>query len=168
MLEQKFMGYHRATSLSSQANPKGLYSIIAEESLVNSGWQSLAVSMHIDCISNSATLSSTFHCKVLFVHAYKWRKWHNIWSHSFSVTAFNYLMSLRSCGKGIAWYTAQCKMLLFCARTIVKVSSNFEVACLKEKKEKKKKEKHFGSWATSWFGTVYRLCDSTSWSLTQL
>ena len=46
-------------------------------------------------------------------------------------------------------------MLLFCAKTIVKESRKFELACLKKKKKKKKKkkEKHFGRLATFWFGT---------------
>jgi len=39
-------------------------------------------------------------------------------------------------------------MLLFCAKTIVKESRKFELACLKKKK--KKKEKHFGRLATFW------------------
>jgi len=43
-------------------------------------------------------------------------------------------------------------MLPFCAKTIVKESRKFELACLKKKK-KKKKEKHFGRLATFWFGT---------------
>jgi len=41
-------------------------------------------------------------------------------------------------------YTAHCKMLLFCVKTIVKESRNFELAHLK----KKKNEKHFGHLAT--------------------
>jgi len=40
-------------------------------------------------------------------------------------------------------------MLLFCAKTIMKESCKFELARLKEKK----KEKHFGSLVTFWFGT---------------
>jgi len=45
-------------------------------------------------------------------------------------------------------------MLLFCAKTIVKESRKFELACLKKKKKKKKKkEKHFGCLATFWFDT---------------
>ena len=47
----------------------------------------------------------------------------------------------------MGWCTAQCKMLLFCAKTIVKESRNFELARLKKKK-KKKKEKHFGRLVT--------------------
>ena len=50
-------------------------------------------------------------------------------------------------------------MLLFCAKTIVKESRKFELACLKKKKKKekkkkkkKKKEKHFGHLETFWFG----------------
>jgi len=48
-------------------------------------------------------------------------------------------------------------MLLFCAKTIVKVSHKFELAHLK----KKKKEKHFGHLATFWFGTFTMLFSAT-------
>jgi len=44
-------------------------------------------------------------------------------------------------------------MLLFYAKTIVKESRKFELACLK----KKKKEQHFGCLATFWFGTFAML-----------
>ena len=50
----------------------------------------------------------------------------------------------------MGWCTAQWKMLLFCAKTIVKESRKFEQARLKKKK---KKEKHFGRLVTFWFGT---------------
>ena len=43
----------------------------------------------------------------------------------------------------MGWCTAQCKMLLFCVKTIVKESHKFELARLR-----KKKEKHFGRLAT--------------------
>ena len=46
-------------------------------------------------------------------------------------------------------------MLLFCAKTIVKESRKFELAC--PKKKKKKKEKHFGRLVTFWFGTFAML-----------
>ena len=48
----------------------------------------------------------------------------------------------------MGWYTAQLKMLLFCAKTIMKESCKFELARLK-----KKKKKHFGCLATFWFGS---------------
>jgi len=51
-------------------------------------------------------------------------------------------------------------MLLFCVKTIVKVSRKFELARLKKKKKKKKKkkqEKHFGGLATFWFGSFTML-----------
>ena len=41
----------------------------------------------------------------------------------------------------MGWCTAQWKMLLFCAKTIVKDSRKFELARLKKKKKKKKKKK---------------------------
>jgi len=40
----------------------------------------------------------------------------------------NCLVRLQSCE--LDWCTAQCKMLLFCAKTIMKESHNFEPACL--------------------------------------
>jgi len=62
----------------------------------------------------------------------------------------------------MGWCTAQRKMLLFCAKTIVKESRRFELAHLKKKKKKKKKkEKHFGSLATFWFGTFAMLFSAT-------
>jgi len=42
-------------------------------------------------------------------------------------------------------------MLLFCAKTIVKESRKFELACLK------KEEKHFSRLVTFWFGTFAML-----------
>ena len=36
----------------------------------------------------------------------------------------------------MSWYTSQWKMLLFCAKTIVKESHKLELAHLKEKKKK--------------------------------
>jgi len=46
-------------------------------------------------------------------------------------------MRLQSCEKVMGWCTARCKMLLFCAKTVVKESRNFEPAHLKKKKERK-------------------------------
>jgi len=50
------------------------------------------------------------------------------------VTGLNCLVTLQSCEKATGWCTAQCKMLLFCAKTIVKESHSFELARLKKKK----------------------------------
>jgi len=50
----------------------------------------------------------------------------------------------------MGWCTAQWKILLFCAKTIVKESHKFELAHLKMKK---KEGKHFGCHATFWFST---------------
>jgi len=58
----------------------------------------------------------------------------------------------------MGWCTAQCKMLLFCVKTIVKDSRNFELARLKKKK---KKEKHFGHLVTFWFITFLMLFRAT-------
>ena len=59
----------------------------------------------------------------------------------------------------MGWCTAQSKMLLFCAKNIVKESRKFELARLKKKK---KKEKHFGCLVTFWFGTFTMLFSATS------
>jgi len=58
----------------------------------------------------------------------------------------------------MGWYTAQCKMLLFCTRTIVKESRNFERKNERKKERKKERtkeeeEKHFGHFAAFWIGT---------------
>jgi len=41
-------------------------------------------------------------------------------------------------------------MLLFCAKTIVKESREFELALSEEEEEERKKEKHFGRLVTFW------------------
>jgi len=69
---------------------------------------------------------------------------------------------LRTWKKAMGWCTAQWKMLLFCAKTIMKESRKFELAHLKKKKKKKKKkEKHFGRLATFWFGAFAMLFSAT-------
>jgi len=50
-------------------------------------------------------------------------------------------------------------MVLFCGKTIVKESREFELARLKKKK--KTKEKHFGHLVTFWFGTFAMLFSAT-------
>jgi len=41
----------------------------------------------------------------------------------------------------MGWCTAQCKMLLFCLKTIIKESPCFELAHLKKKVKKKERKK---------------------------
>ena len=43
--------------------------------------------------------------------------------------------------KVMVWCTAQCKMLLFCLKTIIKESPCFELAHLKKKVKKKERKK---------------------------
>jgi len=62
------------------------------------------------------------------------------------VISLNPLMRLLSFDKAMGWCTSQRKMLLFCAKTIVKESHN--LAHLKKKKKKKR---------TFWFGTLMML-----------
>ena len=65
--------------------------------------------------------------------------------------------------KAMARCTAQCKMLLFRARTILRDSDNTELARLKKKEEEeeRKKEKHLARFASSWFGTFSMLSRPT-------
>jgi len=62
--------------------------------------------------------------------------------------------------KAMGQCTAQCKMLLFRARIIVRDSDSTELARLK-KERKKKKEKHFARFASSWSGTFAMLSRAT-------
>ena len=52
-------------------------------------------------------------------------------------------MRLRSCQKAMGSCTAQCKMLLFCANTVVRESAKFELA-----RPKKGEEDFGGTFAT--------------------
>jgi len=65
-------------------------------------------------------------------------EWRRKGSHSCSVSGSNRLVRLQTWKKAMGWCTAQWKMLLFCAKTIVKVSCKFELARLKKKKKRKK------------------------------
>ena len=53
--------------------------------------------------------------------------------------------------------TAQCKMLLFCANTVVRESAKFELARLKKEED----ETDFGGLATFWRGTFATVIHDT-------
>ena len=57
----------------------------------------------------------------------------------------------------MSWCTAQWKMLLFCAKIIMKVSSKFELAHLR-----KERNKTFFCLATFWFGIFDVFCATRS------
>ena len=143
MLVLKFAIYYRAASLPSQAS----YAVLAEELQAF-----FKHSPHTNSISNSATLRNNYisllsdSCACVHVK----KKWRRKGSHSSSVSGSSRLAWLQPWTKAMGWCTAQWKMLLFCAKTIVKESRKFELACLKKKK---RKEKHFGRLVTFWFGT---------------
>jgi len=65
--------------------------------------------------------------------------WRRKGSHSSSISGSNHLMWLQTWKKVMGWCTTQWKMLLFCAKAIVKESHKFELARLKKKKKEKKK-----------------------------
>ena len=122
ILELKFAIYYWAASLPSQAS----YAVLAEESQAF-----FKHSPHTNSISNSAILGNN--CILLLsdlctcVHMKK--KWHSKGSHSSSVSGSNCLMWLQTWKRVMGWCTAQWKMLLFCAKTIVKEWHKFELAC---------------------------------------
>ena len=70
------------------------------------------------------------------------------------MTGSNCVMRLQSCEKVMGWCTAQCNMLLFCMKTIMKESYNFELACLKKKKRER-------SLVTFWFSAFAMLFCTT-------
>ena len=139
--------------------------------LCSIGWRItgfLQTLLHTNCISNSVILRKNYIS--ICAHAYTWRK-NGVVKEAIvaSVSGSNRLMWLQTCEKVMGWCTAQWKMLLFCAKTIVKESCKFELARLKKKKKKKekkkkkkKKEKHFDHLVTFWFSTFVMLF-STTW-----
>ena len=152
MLELKFAIYYRAASLPPQAS----YAVLAEESQ--------AFFKLSNSISNSAILRNNYISLLsdLCACIHMKKKWRPKGNHSSSVNGSNRLVWLQTWKKAMGWCTAQWKMLLFCAKTIVKESRKFELARLKKKKKKKKKEKHFGRLVTFWFGTFTMLFSATS------
>ena len=55
-------------------------------------------------------------------------------------------MRLRSSQKAMGSCTAQCKMLLFCANTVVRESAKFELARLKNEEEEEEEEEENRFW----------------------
>ena len=85
-----------------------------------------------------------------FVHVHMWTKWCRNWSHRSGVGSFKCHMRLQSWEKVFGLCTAQCKVLLFHAKIIVRVMQ-FKLGHLKM--EKKIKKADFGHLASFWFGT---------------
>jgi len=98
--------------LSSQAS----YAVLAEESLTF-----FKHSPHTNSISISAILHNSYIsllsdlCACVLVK----KKWRHKGSHSSSVSGLNRLMRLQTLKEAMGWCTAQWKMLLFCAKTIM-------------------------------------------------
>ena len=57
--------------------------------------------------------------------------------------------------------TAQCKMLLFCANTVVRESAKFEPSPSEERRRRIKKKTDFGGLATFWRGTFATVIHDT-------
>ena len=73
-------------------------------------------------------------------------------------------MRLRSSQKAMGSCTAQCKMLLFCANTIVRESAKFELARLKKvevEEEEEEEENRFWRLATFWHSTFVTVIHDT-------
>ena len=71
-------------------------------------------------------------------------------------------MRLRSCQKAMGSCTAraQCKMLLFCANTVVRESAKFELARLKKEEEE---ENRFGDFLVRYSRDGYSRHWESSW-----
>ena len=73
-------------------------------------------------------------------------KWRRKGSHSFSVSGSNRLMWLQTWKKAMGWCTAQWKMLLFCAKTIVKVTQIWTSPSEEEEEEEERKKNILAIW----------------------
>ena len=141
---------------SSKSPPTGF--------LCSIGWRItgfLQMLPHTNNISNSAILRNNYITLLsdlcACVHVKK--KWRRKGSHSSSVSGSNRLAWLQTWQKAMGYCTAQWKMLLFCAKTIVKESRKFELARLKKMKKKKKKKKKKNILALWWLsGLVLSRC----------
>ena len=139
MLELRLAIYYRAASLPSQAS----YAVLAQESLTRPGSRHSAI-LRNNYITLLSDLCACVHGK---------KKWRRKGSHSSSVSGSNPLVWLRTWKKAMGRCTAQWKMLLFCAKTIVKASHKFELARLKKET--------FWRLATFCFGTFAMLFSAT-------
>ena len=99
-------------------------------------------SPHTNSISNSAILHNNYISLLseLCACVHMKKKWCPKGSHSSSVSGSNHLVWLWTWKKAMGWCTAQWKMLLFCAKNIVKESRKFELARLKKKKKEERKK----------------------------
>ena len=123
--------------------------------LCSIGWRItgfLKHSPHTNSISNSAILCNNYISLLsdLCACVQMKKKWRRKGSHSSSVSSSNRLVWLQTWKKAMDWCIAQWKMLLFCAKTIVKESRKFELAHLK-KEEEEEERKHSGRLATFCF-----------------
>ena len=111
-------------------------------------------SPHTNCISNSAFLRNNYISLLSdlcpCVHVKK--KWRRKGIHSSSVSGSNHLVRLQTWKKALGWCTTQWKMLLFCAKSIVKESHKFDLARLKS---------ILAIWRPSGFGTFAMLFSTT-------
>ena len=71
---------------------------------------------------------------------------------------------LQSCQKAMGSCTAQCKMLLFCANTVVRESAKFELARLKkEEEEEENRFWRFGDFLVLYFRNGFSRHWESSW-----
>ena len=134
MLELKFAIYHRAASLHHRLPMQ----YFTEESLAF-----FKHSLHTNSISNSAILHNNYISLLsdlcACVHVKK--KWRHKGSHSSSLSGSNRLVWLQTLKKVMGWCTAQWKMLLFCAKTIVNVTQIWTSPSEEEEEEEEEEER---------------------------
>ena len=105
--------------------------------LCSLGWKitgSLQHSLHTNCISKSAILRNNYVLLLSDLCACVLAKDAIVLQWAVRTAR---LVRLQTWKKAMGWCTAKWKMLLLCAKTIVKESRKFELARLKKKKKKK-------------------------------
>jgi len=128
---------------------------MSSNSVLNNEWQTLLVSMHTNHISDSAILSNNY---VIFLLSdscacVQMKKTASqMKPYSSSVTGLKCLVRLQCCEKVLHLCTSQCKLMLFCVKTTVKESRNFQLAVWRRGK---KQRKIFGCLANFWFSSSW-------------
>ena len=134
MLELKFAIYYRAANLLSQAS----YAVLAEESQAF-----FKLSQHTNSISNSAILRNNYISLLSDLCACVHVKKNGVIKEAIVLqwVVRNASCDFQTWKKVMGLCTVQWKMLLFCAKTIVKESRKFELAHLKKKKKEEEEER---------------------------
>ena len=114
---------------------------------------------HTNSISNSAILRNNYISLLsdLYTCVHVKKKWRRKGSHSSSVSGSNRLVRLQTWKKAMGWYTAQWKMLLFCAKNHCERVTQIWTSPSEEEEEEDGERKTF--WPSGDFLVRY-FCDA--------